>query len=120
MRIKPVAMEKLFWSMVRNRKLGGYKFRRQVLIGSYIVDFVCLEKKLIIELDGPFHAGRKAYDETRDAFLGANGFRVVRLGNEEFADSAGMAAAIVKDALEEAPHPDPLPRRGRGKSCLFC
>ena len=100
MRRKPVSMEKLFWSMVRNRKLGGYKFKRQFSIGPYIADFVCLEEKLIVELDGPFHVGRKAYDEARDAFLHAQGFRVIRLTNDYFAGDAATALMIVKHALE--------------------
>jgi very-short-patch-repair endonuclease len=83
MRHKPVAMEKLFWAEVRNRKLGGFKFKRQVLIGSYIVDFLCVEERLIVELDGPFHADRAAYDETRDAFLREQGYCVERFANSE-------------------------------------
>lgn len=67
MRHKPVEIEKLFWWEVRNRKLAGYKFKRQVLIGPYIADFVCLEHRLVVELDGPFHAAKQAYDERRDA-----------------------------------------------------
>lgn len=99
MRQQPVAMEKLFWSFVRNRKLDGYKFKRQYLVGRYIVDFVCPEEKLIIELDGPFHARRKSYDEERDMFLRSRGFRVIRLTNDDFADDAAVALAMVVYAL---------------------
>ncbi len=53
MRHEPVLTEKLFWSIARNRQLDGFKFKRQVLIGPYIADFVCAECKLIVELDGP-------------------------------------------------------------------
>ena len=69
MRYKAVAMEALFWAKLRDRKLGGYKFRRQYLIGPYIVDFVCTERKLIVELDGPLHAEQVDYDRRRDAYL---------------------------------------------------
>lgn len=55
MRRSPVVNEKSFWLEVRDRKLGGFKFRRQVPIGPYIADFVCVEKMVIVELDGPLH-----------------------------------------------------------------
>jgi len=99
MRHAPVSMEKLFWSMVRNRQLGGFKFKRQVPIGPYIADFVCLEAKLIVELDGPFHDARKVYDAKRDAYLTERGFRVVRLTNDYFAGDASTALLIVDRAL---------------------
>lgn len=100
MRVKPVTMEALFWSEVRNRKLGGYKFRRQFLIGRYIVDFVCVEQKLVVELDGPFHADRVQYDNVRDAFLRAQGYRVMRFPNEYTACDLGIALLTVKHALD--------------------
>jgi len=100
MRHKPVELEKLFWSEVRNRKLAGYKFKRQVLIGPYIADFVCLERQLIVELDGPFHAAQQAYDERRDAFLAAQGYRVMRFPNSYTADDVGIVLLTVKNALD--------------------
>jgi very-short-patch-repair endonuclease len=100
MRHEPVPMEELFWSEVRNRKLGGYKFKRQHLIGRYIVDFVCVEQKLVVELDGPFHADRVQYDSARDAFLRTRGFRVMRFANEYTADDIGIVLATVKHALD--------------------
>ena len=100
MRVKPVTMEALFWSEVRNRKLGGYKFRRQYLIGRYIVDFVCLEHKLVVELDGPFHAERVRYDSARDAFLRTQGYRIMRFANEYAACDIGIVLATVKHALD--------------------
>ncbi|HEV2562821.1 MAG TPA: DUF559 domain-containing protein [Rhizomicrobium sp.] len=102
MRSKPVSAEKLFWSMVRNRKLGGYKFKRQYPIGPYIADFVCLEERLIVELDGPFHAARQTYDAARDEFLRSKGFRVIRLTNDDFGGDAATALLIVKHALVSA------------------
>ena len=100
MRVKPVTMEALFWSEVRNRKLGGYKFKRQYLIGRYIVDFVCIEHKLVVELDGPFHADRVQYDSARNAFLRTRDFRVMRFANEYTADDIGIVLATVKHALD--------------------
>ena len=102
MRKKPVSTEKLFWSMVRNRQLGGYKFKRQYAIGPYIADFVCLEHKLIVELDGPFHASRKAYDEARDDFLRAQGYRVIRFTNRDLAWDWATVLMTIKHELETA------------------
>jgi very-short-patch-repair endonuclease len=106
MRHDAVTMEKLFWDGVRNRRLGGYKFKRQVPIGRYVADFVCLEKKLIVELDGPFHTARKAYDAARDAFMTSLGYRVLRFTNEELANDVATSLHIVKHALDTgAPSP---------------
>ena len=107
MRHEPVSLEKLFWSEVRNRKLCGYKFKRQYLIGRYIVDFVCVERKLVVELDGPFHAGRPDYDAARDGFLSAHGYTVLRFGNEYTAAELAIVLATVKHALAPSPRPSP-------------
>jgi very-short-patch-repair endonuclease len=89
--------EKLFWSEVRNRKLGGFKFKRQVLIDRYIVDFVCLDEKLIVELDGPLHDGRVRYDANRDEVLRKLGYRVLRFTNNEVgSDFAGVLVTILQ------------------------
>src|SRR4051794_36232841 len=81
MRHDPVLTEKLFWDALRGRKLGGFKFKRQVPIGSYIADFVCAERKLIVELDGPLH--NEGYDQARDSFLRAQGYNIFRFKNED-------------------------------------
>jgi len=109
MRHVPVAAEKLFWNEVRNRKLGGFKFKRQYLIGRYIVDFICVEKKLIVELDGALHAHRPAYDMERDEFLEGQGYQVMRFRNEEFAGDIALVMITIRNALE-TPSPCPLPR----------
>ena len=77
--------EGLLWHYLQNKQLGGYKFRRQQPIENYIVDFVCLERKLIIELDGSQHGEEEAikYDQKRTDFLQAAGFRVLRFWNDE-------------------------------------
>lgn len=111
MRRKPVAMEKLFWSEVRNRKLGGHKFKRQVLVGPYIVDFVCIEKKLIVELDGKLHDGRAEYDRVRDAYLTGHGYRVVRIKNDDIANEFAALLAMIEHELD-SPSPNPLPLTG--------
>jgi very-short-patch-repair endonuclease len=75
----------LFWNRVRDRRLGGFKFRRQLEIGPYFADFACFERKLIVELDGSQHAedAARVYDEQRTQFLEQNGWRVLRFWNNE-------------------------------------
>ena len=75
--------ERLLWQKLRNRQLAGKKFRRQYPIGPYIVDFVCLELRLVVELDGGQHMDQQAYDERRSAYLNQQGFLVVRFWNNE-------------------------------------
>jgi very-short-patch-repair endonuclease len=114
MRRKPVVTEKLFWSEVRDRKLGGFKFKRQYLIGPYIADFVCVEKKLIVELDGKLHDERVGYDDARDTFLERQGFRVMRFKNDEFLKDVGIVLATIRHELE-SPSPRPSPPLGGGE-----
>jgi very-short-patch-repair endonuclease len=80
MRHGPVANERALWKLLRNRRLGGLKFRRQVPIGRYIADFLCLRYRLIVEADGPTHED-SLYDLERDAWLRAQGFKVLRFQN---------------------------------------
>ena len=105
MRHNAVAMETLFWARLRDRRLGGYKFRRQYLIGPYIVDFVCTERKLIIELDGPLHVDQVEYDRRRDAYLRKQGYRVMRLKNSELSETD--FARIQRALASPSPRPSP-------------
>jgi very-short-patch-repair endonuclease len=82
MRREPTEAEKRMWRLLRDRRLGEFKFRRQEAFGRYIVDFVCMERKLIVELDGSQHA-ESTYDAQRDAWLTSHGFTVVRFWNNE-------------------------------------
>jgi very-short-patch-repair endonuclease len=75
--------ETVLWQQLRNRRLHGFKFRRQVPIGRYIVDFLCEEPAIIIELDGGQHADQADYDETRTDWLRAKGFQVIRFWNND-------------------------------------
>ncbi len=75
--------ERVLWQSLRNRQLAGFKFRRQKPIGSYIVDFVCIEKKIVIEVDGGQHALNKEYDNERSDFLKHMGYRVLRFWNND-------------------------------------
>jgi very-short-patch-repair endonuclease len=74
--------ERKLWLLLRDRRLDGFKFRRQVPFGPYILDFVCFEKKLVIEVDGGQHCDSDA-DKSRDAYLEAEGYRVVRYWNND-------------------------------------
>ena len=75
--------ERKLWSVLRGNKLNGVSFRRQHAIGNYIVDFVSIKKKLIIELDGSQHLEQTEYDTERTRYLESQGYRVVRFWNNQ-------------------------------------
>jgi very-short-patch-repair endonuclease len=75
--------EKKLWNQLRQRQLGGFRFRRQVPFGNYIVDFACFEPKVIIELDGSQHAQQINYDVKRTKYLEMLGYKVLRFWNNE-------------------------------------
>lgn len=113
MRADPTPAERRLWNALRNRQLGA-RFRRQAPLGPYIVDFVCFERKLVVEADGGQHAD-SPHDERRDAWLAGQGFRVLRFWNVDIlSNTEGVLTAIV-EALA-APHPDPPPQGGRETS----
>ena len=89
MRREPTANERLLWKLLRDRKLLGMKFRRQVPLGIYIADFVCFPHRLIVEADGPTHED-SAHDAIRDAWLKAQGFTVLRFPNKMIAENAEL------------------------------
>ena len=109
--------ERKLWFALRNRQLDGFKFSRQMPIGSYIADFVCRREKLIIELDGGQHAAQVARDARRTAFLEARGFNVLRFWNNDVLMNMEGVLEMIRAALPETPrfppHPDPLPRGER-------
>ena len=107
--------ERRLWSRLRDRRLVGAKFARQVPIGPYIVDFCCRELKLIVELDGGRHAIQAAYDAERTALLERLGYRVMRFwDNEVLGNTEGVLIRIV-ETLATRPSPRPSPRRGEGE-----
>ena len=77
------SVERVVWSVLRARGLGGFKFRRQVPIGPFIVDFLCVEHRLIVEIDGESHGERLDYDRGRDNYLSHQGYRIVRIQNDD-------------------------------------
>jgi very-short-patch-repair endonuclease len=72
-----------FWGRVRNRRFGGFKFRREVPLGPYIADFVCSEAQLVVEIDGDQHAEAQAYDAARTRCLERLGYAVIRIPTHE-------------------------------------
>ena len=78
----PTKAEYVLWQELRKEKTG-FRFRRQVSIGAFIVDFYCHELKLIIEIDGPIHENQKEYDYIRENYLKNSGYKVIRFTNEE-------------------------------------
>ena len=97
------------WKLLRNRGTADYKFRRQYALGSYFLDFVCLEKKLVIEVDGSQHFAQIAYDEKRTAWLVQSGYRVLRFWDNDVLTQTDAVMQTIFDALT-APHPNPAPR----------
>lgn len=93
-------VEKLLWLRLRKRQLLNCKFRRQHPIGPYIVDFVCMDKKLIVELDGGQHADTTAYDDQRTEYLERNGYVVLRFWNNQVAEDLDDVLASIHAALE--------------------
>jgi isoleucyl-tRNA synthetase len=109
-------VEKELWSQLRGRRFDGYKFRRQHDIDKYIVDFVCLSKMLVIELDGGQHAENSniEYDNERTDYLESKGYRVLRFWNNELNDNFEGVLEVIYNALNNTPHPNPLPKEGEG------
>lgn len=102
--------EKLLWQNLRDRQLEGMKFRRQRPIGKYIVDLVCIEKKIVVEADGNQHF-QSEEDKIRDADLKGQGYIVLRFWNNEILKNIdGVIQRILEVA--HAPSPYPLPHAG--------
>ena len=100
-REKAVQAEAILWRNLWDRRCEGAKFRRQVPIGNFIVDFVCFERRLIVEVDGPSHDDeeQQAKDDARDVWLREQEFRVLRLRNELVIAVTELAVARIRAAL---------------------
>ncbi|MGV8928817.1 MAG: endonuclease domain-containing protein [Brevundimonas sp.] len=118
LRKTPTRAEDFFWSLVRDRALDGLRFRRQVPIGFYVVDFACLSARLIIEADGGVHALRTFDDGKRDAWLSSQGFRVLRFANSDILARPNHVLAAIRDAVGKPPSVrlrlPPSPELGEG------
>jgi very-short-patch-repair endonuclease len=113
--------EQKLWYHLRAHRFVGRKFKRQKPLGCYVVDFVCLEEKLIIELDGGQHAESVAYDQERDSWLRSQGYTVLRFWNNELLNEMESVLEKIRLALEhkaltsETLSPGPSPVNGRGE-----
>jgi very-short-patch-repair endonuclease len=111
LRKKLTNAEQKLWRHIRSRQIYGCKFRRQTPIGQYIVDFVCLEKKFIVELDGGQHAEQQEYDHHRSEWLKSRGFRVIRFWNNEVWNNIEGVMEVISRML--TPHPNLPPQGGK-------
>jgi len=92
-----VLAEDRLWAMVRGRKIDGFKFRRQVPIDRFFADFLCLEAKLIVEVDGPSHNHQADYDQRRTEVLESLGYRLIRFTNlDVLGDPSGVRIRLRK------------------------
>lgn len=103
--------ERLLWNLIRNRQLAGNKFSRQIPLGPYFCDFLCREKKLIIELDGANHSLQTDYDIDRDAYCGQQGYTVLRFSNADVMTNVEGVLKRIEMTLAEMPTPNPSRRR---------
>ena len=112
--------ERLLWSRLRSRQLGGFKFRRQAPLGFFIADFYCVECDLVVELDGESHQERASTDRVRSNILQREGHRVIRFWNTDVFKNVEAVLEAILLACERTrtcertrstapPHPNPLP-----------
>ena len=114
LRISQTDAENRLWFHLKGRRFQGWKFRRQHALQGYIVDFVCLERKLVIELDGGQQANQEAYDAQRTQTLEKDGFKVIRFWNNDVLKNLES----VLESILNTPHPPlrgDLSHKGRGK-----
>ena len=108
--------EQRLWHHLRNRQLGGFKFRRQRTIGPYVADFACVETNLIVEADGGQHGN--ASDAQRTKYLESLGWKVLRFWNHDILQQTIGVLEVIQIACNEhhkgRPSPSPLPRAGEG------
>ncbi len=105
--------ESHLWKLLRRRQLGE-RFRRQCPIDRYVVDFVCLRRKLVVEVDGGHHA-ESSQDRIRDACLMKLGYRVLRFWNNDVLENSEGVYGMIQASLANCPHPDLPPRAGEGE-----
>jgi very-short-patch-repair endonuclease len=107
--------ERLLWKQLRNRQMDGWKFRRQHPLGPFTVDFICLEKKIIVEVDGGQHAIQIKEDAERSRFLQEKGYRILRFWNTDVLKGIDSVLEVIYRELSGDPPHLTSPPRGRGK-----
>ncbi len=112
LRVRSTAAEDVLWDVLRGRRVGGYKFRRQVHVGGWVVDFACLSHGLVVEVDGSVHDDpRQAeQDGLRDQWLTENGWQVLRFRNDDVLNNPDALARQIAEVLARAV---PFARRDR-------
>lgn len=111
LRKRPTDAEKRLWRYLRGKQLEGFKFRRQEPIGNYVADFVCYEKRVIVEVDGSQHSSEK--DRERDKWFGGQGFKVLRFWNNEVLKNTEGVWEVIRKTMLVSPSPN-LSHQGRG------
>jgi very-short-patch-repair endonuclease len=107
--------ERLLWQGLRNRGIGGLKFRRQVPLGPFIADFYCASARLVVKVDGIPHTDSRS-DTIRDAWIAQHSIRVVRVANRDVLGNLDGTLIAIGEIAAAPPPPDPLPQ-GEGRSC---
>lgn len=95
--------ERKFWAIVRKEQFHNYRFLRQYIIGNYIVDFICREKKIIIEIDGGQHSENVDYDIARTKFLESKGYKVIRFWNNDIDNNISGVYQKLEDVFDIHP-----------------
>ena len=110
--------ERRLWNYLRDRRLDGWKFRRQHPIGSYVLDLYCADAMLVIEIDGGQHDydEHREHDEKRTAYLVSQGLKVMRFWNNEVMENTKGVLEAIREALSPSPQPSP---RERGEGVIY-
>jgi very-short-patch-repair endonuclease len=113
LRKKQTPEEQQLWRILRDRRFEGYKFRRQYVIGAFIADFCCIEKELVVELDGGGHSEgiQRQKDESKDFYLKEQGYKILRFWNNEVKRSKDAVLETILHSLSPSPRPSPSRER---------
>jgi len=119
LRLSQTEVEKRLWYGIRSRQIEACKFRRQAVIGRYIVDFACFDRQLVIELDGGQHVSTIEDDLRRTAWLNSQGYTLLRFWNNDVIENVDGVLERIAEELRRlavsigSPHPNPLPQGER-------
>ena len=117
LRTEQTPLEQKLWHALRAKRFNGIKFRRQVVVGSHIVDFACRSPQmLVIEVDGDTHGDQKGYDQRRTDFLESKGYRVLRFTNADVGSNLEGVLTTIAEALHSPLSPTLSPEGERGRS----
>ena len=92
--------EQKLWQKLRNKQINDHKFRRQFVLGNYIVDFICLDKRLIVEVDGGQHMENVDYDLQRDEWLKSQNFKILRFWNNQVLNEIDSVLEVIENNLK--------------------